>query len=86
MKRYLLILAVIALGQTAWAQNPINVNSESDLRSYLTNSQYGDYTFKLTDDITLTQGQIDINYSPTIDLNNHIIYGNSASRIFYVVS
>lgn len=49
-------------------------------------SEYQNATFKLTNDITLTQGQIDIHYSPTIDLNNHFIDGNSTSRIFYVVS
>ena len=85
----LMLLALLGFGQTAWAQNSINVGSESDLRNYLTNQQYDNYTFNLTNNITIpsANGELEVRYRATINMNGKTIMAeNPTIRIFHVVS
>ena len=84
----LMLLALLGFGQTAWAQNSKNVGSESDLRNYLTNQQYDNYTFNLTSDITIhsANGEIEVRYRNTINMNGKTIMAENATiRIFHVM-
>lgn len=88
-KCFYLLLALLAFTATAWAQNSKNVGSESDLRNYLTNQQYDNYTFNLTDNITIpsANGEIEVRYRAIINMNGKTIMAeNPTIRIFHVVS
>lgn len=86
-KLLLILLALMAFGQTAWAQSQINVGNESELRSYLTNQQYDGYTFNLTNNITIpsANGELEVRYRATINMNGKTIMPENASiRIFHI--
>ena len=86
-KLLLILFALLAFGQTAWAQSQINVGNESELRSYLTNQQYDGYTFNLTNNITIpsANGELEVRYRATINMNGKTIMPENASiRIFHI--
>ena len=87
MKKCLyLLIALIALGQMAWAQQEFNVSSEQQLRTNLSSWQYDGCTFNLTNNITLNNGELEVNFPVTINLGNYFINGGDESRIFNVTA
>ena len=84
MKKCLyLLIALLALGQTAWAQEGnVNVSNEQELRNFLT-SNYTTATLTNVGLINLTQGELVVNRAVTIDLGSCNIKGSNC-RIFNV--
>lgn len=59
------------------------------MRNYLTNQQYDNYTFNLTNNITIpsANGEIEVRYRAIINMNGKTIMAeNPTIRIFHVVS
>ena len=88
---FITLLALIAFGQTAWAQSSVHVQSESDLRSKLVDTQYDNYTIVLDADITISSnggGELSVHSHKTIDLNGHNIRAeyNASFRLFHIAS
>ena len=71
-KSLLVLFALVAFGQTAWAQMPVIANSESDLRTYLSNGTTN--SIRLENNIKINNGDLVIsNEADIIDLNGHTI-------------
>ena len=71
-KSLLLILALVALGQTARAQNVVHVSNETDLRTAIQNQGAGTIII-VEQDISITNSDLVFNKGFILDLNGRIL-------------
>jgi predicted outer membrane repeat protein len=78
-KHLIILIALVAFGQTAWAQE-VHVSDETALRTAIT-EQYQGTTIILDANISITQGELVFNKGFILDLNDKTLTANYHIRV-----